>query len=472
MKKLLIPLISIIGVFLFVHSSKALEFNADYLISDFHFSQNDSMTAYDIKSFIEQFNTPLRLYMESNPLTGQKEWSWEIIKNAADTYQINPQVLLTMLQKEQSLLLGSEYKLAYRLNWAMGYGVCDSCSPYDPRLAAYKGFTQQVNQAARRMRQCLDEPAKFRVSAQNTYNIDGQNIKPLNQATACLYNYTPHLAGNRNFVTIWDRWFGRSYPDNTLIKAKNQSRIYKLENGSKRLITTPGLLADYIGQYPLIDIDEWELNQYPDGRPIEYSLYSLLGVPQNGIYLLAENNQIRRISSAKVFKELGFSIEEIEKVQFSDLETYNIGNEITDEDIYPLGLIAQNSVSGDMYYLYQNKRHPILDPNLLKSRLRYRQTIQKTPEELAAYELAENILYPDGTLLKESNGPFVYLIQNGQKRHIANEYTFNRLNYKWSDILDTNFLVLQNYPDGETIDYESIDEAISQINEEEINNLN
>ena len=53
------------------------------------------------------------------------------------------------------------------------------------------------------------------------------------------------------------------------------------------------------------------------------------------------------------------------------------------------------------------------------------------------------------TLIKYPNDPKVYLIEDGQKRWIKDEQTFNSLNYKWSDILHVP--ISQTYPEGETI---------------------
>ncbi len=469
MKKLLILTIIISSLLLYTNNTQARSFNANFLISDFEFTNNNSMDAQDIKTFIHQFNTPLRLYMEKLDDTEERQWSWEIIKKYADEYKINPQVLLTTLQKEQSLLLGSDYKLAYRLNWSMGYGICDSCSPYDPRLQKYKGFANQIKEAARRLQQCLNEPEAFHIQQKQAYNIDGQQVTPANQATACLYSYTPHLNGNKNFVTIWDRWFDKNYPDNTLISSKNDDKIYKLENNVKRLIKNPSLLSNYTTKYPLIQLDEWEIKQYPNGINIEYPPYSLLGVPQNGIYLLTDNQKIRKIVSAKVFKKLGFNINEIEKISSSELKMYQQDNEITENDIFPLGQIAKNTVSNEIYYIYQNKRYPILDTQLIPQHLGKYNFKLMTPDELNEYEIGKNLLYPDGTLLKEKESPYVYLINDGKKQHIANEYTFKKMNYRWNNIKETTSTILQNYENGETIDYKSIDEDIKHLQLNEFN---
>lgn len=462
MKKLLIPLIAIIGVFLFLNTAQAAEFNPEYLISDFDFTNADAMSSQDIQTFIESEHSPLRLYTETNPDTNEREWSWEIIKNAADEHQISPQVLITLLQKEQSLIIGSPAKLSTRLNWAMGYAICDSCQMWDPRLQKYKGFRNQVNWAAKRMRQCLDDQSKFNIRVNEPYNIDGQSITSQNKATSCLYNYTPHIHGNENFVKIWNRWFQSKYTNNTLLTNKNDNKIYVLKNGLKHLIISPSLLMDY-SNFPLVELDEWELNKYPDGLDIKFPIYSLLGRPKGGVFLISNEYTIRPIESSKVFRKLGFSAEEIERVTTEDLASYEMGDTITMDDVYPLGIIAKNSTSDDLYYIYKNKRHLILDKNIISQQLNYSRVIEQSAEELAKYEVGDLILFPDGSLLKEETSPDVYIIRQGKRHLIANAYTFLKLSYNWNNIISTNFTVLQNYEEGETIDYKKLDEEIRNL---------
>lgn len=164
---------------------------------------------------------------------------------------INPQALLTTLQKEQSLITATgsyssspsayenpsccsnEYKLA----WAMGYGVPDSGG----KNHRYIGFYSQVNWAAWQLRfnhersqgnTGWDDVGSLYYSGpmiegsfkrcgscsveqfDGYYSVDGQNLYMENSATASLYRYTPHTCaegggcGNANFVSLFENWFG------------------------------------------------------------------------------------------------------------------------------------------------------------------------------------------------------------------------------------------------------------------------
>ncbi len=155
----------------------------------------------------------------------------QIIWNASQTYSINPQVLITLLQKEQSLVLDDwPWPIQYRS--ATGYGCPDSAACD----ASYYGFYNQIDRAAWQFRRYADFPNNFNYFSGRNNNIrfnanincGSSTVFIENQATASLYNYTPYQPnqaalgnlygagdscsayGNRNFWRIFNDWFGPS----------------------------------------------------------------------------------------------------------------------------------------------------------------------------------------------------------------------------------------------------------------------
>lgn len=115
--------------------------------------------------------------------------------------RINPQVLLVMLQKEQSLIERADRATQYVLDWAMGYGVPDAGG----RDAAYRGFAPQTLNAAYQLTQFMSADPSVLDSG---VPVDGGRVYPQNLATYALYRYTPHRNGNENFYTLFWRYFG------------------------------------------------------------------------------------------------------------------------------------------------------------------------------------------------------------------------------------------------------------------------
>jgi hypothetical protein len=184
----------------------------------------------------------------------------QIIWDAGQTYDINPQVIIALIQKEQTLVT-DEWPFPRQYRSATGYGCPDStgCN------SLYYGFYNQVRNAARQFRLYANNPNNFNhVPHQNNFirwspntACGGRNVFIENQATASLYNYTPYQPnaaalnnlrgtgdscsayGNRNFWRIFNDWFGstlgkpygwhpidkRSYTDNTKTVGIHESKL-------------------------------------------------------------------------------------------------------------------------------------------------------------------------------------------------------------------------------------------------------
>ncbi len=207
-----------------------------------------------------------------------------IINDVAKACGINPQVLLVLLQKEQSLV-SDTWPLNLQYQRATGFDCPDSaggaCNP------AYNGFFRQVYSAARQFKAYRAFPHIYNYRAGRTNNIfwqtnggnfvnasgsasnrrNGQcgysRVYIENQATAALYIYTPYRPngvalnnypgagdacsayGNRNFWFMFSNWFGStqeqfSYKYETLVGNGGVIQNNSLSVGDATHVVTDG----------------------------------------------------------------------------------------------------------------------------------------------------------------------------------------------------------------------------------------
>jgi hypothetical protein len=169
-----------------------------------------------------------------NSISGGTKSSAQIIWDVAQACGINAQVLLVMLQKEQSLITDT-WPWPIQYNTAMGYACPDSGPNNSANCnSSFFGFFTQVYDAAKAYRRYEANPTSYNYRAGRNnfvlYNPDtncgGTNIFIQNQATANLYIYTPYQPnasalnnlygtgdscsayGNRNFWRLFNDWFG------------------------------------------------------------------------------------------------------------------------------------------------------------------------------------------------------------------------------------------------------------------------
>lgn len=262
-------------------AADARAFRAGRIIDDVVFTNSNSMSVEQIQAFLnskmpncdtggkeragngalsitnqqwieQHYNTPppyrcLNDYRE-NPNTADNNYgsqtnpagslsAAEIIYKYSKQFNINPQVILVTLQKENSLVTDN-IPIPRQYQQAMGFGCPDNIAPGQPVCdPAYNSFSNQVYQAARHFRAYIDRPSGWWIPFDTGWHdIMWSPTQPTcgsgpvyieNRATAALYSYTPYQPnqasinaqygqtsdpcyayGNRNFYLFFTDWFG------------------------------------------------------------------------------------------------------------------------------------------------------------------------------------------------------------------------------------------------------------------------
>jgi hypothetical protein len=234
------------------------QFDPGNIISDQEFFFGGGMTTAAVQAFIDDKNrncvtgsdgTPcLRVFRQDtttrasdaycNAYPGAAQESAAVIlTKVAMACNINPKVLLVLIQKEQALLTDSGATLyATRYRSATGFGCPDTGAGCN---ATYYGFQNQVYNAAHQFQRYRANPTGWTYQAGRTVNIlyspntacGSAPVRIANQATAGLYIYTPYQPnaaalragygtgdscssyGNRNFWAYFTDYFGSTQGD-------------------------------------------------------------------------------------------------------------------------------------------------------------------------------------------------------------------------------------------------------------------
>lgn len=450
-KKVTYVLLLVIFFFLSFSSVKTadgVDFNPHFIISDIELQDWQSMNRADIQAFLESYPGILAKLCIPD-VNGEEKPASDIIYQAAQEYKINPKYIIVKLQKEQSLITDATPSQK-QLDWATGYAVCDGCYLSDPDVQKHKGFGNQVDSAAGIMRWYYEHIGSPIIKKPNSeYLIDGLTVKPLTFATAFLYTYTPHLNGNKNFWTLYQKWFEQVYPNGTLLKTAHDPTVYLVQNGKKRPFTSLSALVTRFDPKNVIIASGTELAHYPVGNQISLTNYSILKY-ENTFYLL-DNDSIRPFTNYEVVKKMGYQPEEIVEVSSTDLVSFTIGPAITLETKEPVGRIVKVKENKGLYYIKDNIYYPIPNPELLKTNFPNFSVETSTAAELNQLRMGQPVKFRDGTLFGESDFNKIYVIENGLKRHIPNEQVFNGLGYDWNNIIWVDLFTTENYPDGQAL---------------------
>lgn len=260
-----------------VSASDARNYQAGRIIDDGIFTNSNSMTVANIQSFFNSkvtcdtygqqqselgggtraqwlaahgYSVPvtcLRDYYE-NPANGANNYgkaiptgaisAAQIVYNYSQMFSINPQVIITTLQKEQGLVT-DEWPTPRQYSQALGFGCPDNVAPGAPACdPSYGSFSTQVYQAARHFRGFMNNTPGWFIPFTTGVNsvrwspnasCGSGSVNILNRSTVALYSYTPYQPnqaalnaqygtgdacsayGNRNFYLYFTDWFGPTF---------------------------------------------------------------------------------------------------------------------------------------------------------------------------------------------------------------------------------------------------------------------
>ncbi len=445
------------------------DFNPDNIISDGEGSNYNTMTQVQIRDFLQSHSSYLSTYFYEGNNPGPVELgidpageyfkqrsAAEIIWNASQEAKLNPQFILTTLQKEMGLVEDPSPK-ENALSYAMGYGCPDS-GGCDFR---FKGFGKQIRSAALQFRYYLDNIDQYKHrpgfrSCVDDYNpfvpctARGTEIKPENNITAAMYVYTPHINGNKLFRSLWEKYgfalagtVGSTpqgiLPEGALVRAKDgddTKSVYLIQRSTKLPFASLNALVSRFDPQKVLAISTAELNKYDSGPAIKFANYSLLQAEEGPRYLV-DGLTKRLISSNEVFKKLGFNPDEVIAATTAELAALSDGPalELITTEASPFAKLLQDKASKALYYVKDGQKGPIIDPLIAQANYPTLKTSIVTAKILDKYADAAPIRLVDGTLIKLKNDPRVYVISAGQRRLISDGQTFETLGYNWKNIL-------------------------------------
>ncbi len=288
-----------------------------------------------------------------------------LIHEAAQSYSINPKVLLVLLQKEQGLITDT-WPLNIQYRSATGFG-CPDTAACDSQ---YYGLKNQLDKAAGLFRTVLNGGwsnypvgnnsipwnPNIAVCGYSTVNIQ-------NRATSALYRYTPYRPnqaalnagygsgngcssyGNRNFFLYFTNWFGST-----------TTPLFTINGGGGTLYLSYG---DYYYAIPSMDVyRSWglggsniksvnssQLSSYTQGPDL--STVATFGGSSTAYFI--DGGKYYAIPSMAMLNHYGYAGGDIDAFSDSDLKNIlSSGNSVT---------AFAHASNGAIYYVNSSKKH-------------------------------------------------------------------------------------------------------------------
>lgn len=422
----------------------------DFLLSDEEFYNGDAWTLGMTEQFLAAL--PGRLHERMFPdRDGTMRNAAEIIVNAARAHDINPKVIIATLQKEQSLIENPSPSQD-NLDWAMGYGVCDSCTHDDLGIQKFRGFAIQIDEAAKRLAYIRTNANEFFYAPMRASPVDGVLVTPRNTATAALLNYTPHFAGNIRFLELWRKYFARQYTEGSLLRVRDERDVWYIQYRTRRKVSSPSVLLSRFDVRTIVPVERWEIEQYPLGRDVRFPEFALLRSKKNELYLLQGDTR-RKIISMKLFRKFGFTEAELMDASDEDLTAYEEGMPLTTKDLYPLPTLMQNKKTGGVYLVQDGVKRPIVDRSLLSTLFPNQRMVKVAPALLDELPQGPLVRLKDSMLVRSPGDTAVYIIDQTLRRRFTSANAFIRLGYQWGNVKTVPDRVLALHDEGAPIEF-------------------
>jgi hypothetical protein len=497
-KKLSVLTLSIVlsvGSLLPAGVASAAGFNQNRIIDDGVFDNTNTMNAAQIDSFLNSFAdsciSPNSGFKAIDPtgynptdgyLYGGFVTAGQVIYDAGQAYGLNPQVLLTTLQKEQSLVVGGagycnngdQHKYAA----AVGYGCPDSGTTYSytglnlyqrngvtitdtgttcVNSAAKAGFSQQIIRAAWLLKfgeqrskgsiswavikgnwnnsddpqTCYGGPMTQGTfqrcpSGATTYydgytTIDSTAVHMDTGGTAALYWYTPHFSGNQHFYDIFTGWFG-----STQFPQPIGAALYYQQSTGKIFLVTNSTRY-YIPSWSLMI--NYGFDVYPAAPADDATIASFndggtltnLIWDSGGVYLV--NNGVRYHMSADACTAWGQSC-------FDNTQVKALGSVFQTQYLqtgWELGDLS--AADGTIYKLSGGQKQPIANPKTLSDLGLSDQPVLVVSESNAAQPLGTLLMTTPG-VVQFSPSPVIYFYDGSAYYAVGDMNIYNDWNLR------------------------------------------
>lgn len=447
-----------------VGASPAVGFNAGKIIDDSVFINSNSMNVIQIQSFLNSKvpscdtngSQPATEYGRSDithaqyaaasgwsapPYVCLKNYSEnglssaQIIYNISQQYNINPQVLIVLLQKEQGLVTDA-WPLTAQYKTATGYG-CPDTAACDTQ---YYGFTNQLTWSAKMFRAIMDNNPNWYTPyiLGNNYiqwnpnsSCGGSVVNIQNRSTQALYNYTPYQPnqaalnagygigdscgayGNRNFYLYFTDWFG-STTGSFLLRSETNGAIYAISDNKKYYIPSWEVLLYYgYSKYPIYTVSENILTNYNmDGNLT--SMAKKQYDPSGTIYFFDDGkrypidiNSCKYLTNGSVNTNTSWGLD-----CFNESEVVTLPNELIDKYTAEDIILPNIIINDNKVWMIENaKKRAITSEYFINVFGGWNKV--RAMQNSHAIQSEGKLLIPDGSTVKFDNNPTIYFLSDG-----------------------------------------------------------
>lgn len=409
----------------------------------------------------------------------------DLLADRARVNAINPQVILTLIERESSGITRAAPTSDFTRAWPLFYNFDETMATYgyacavaEQKTIDYGGLGLQIAYGTYGIKKNYTDSTDW----QSAITIDGTTFTPHSRASRALYRYTPHIHnGNHNFWYLFTKWFSTIIPqpdeDFRVVKTNLEDTLYLhdqtnnvryhirsmaalnawglytsdvvlITSGTMELIPTrPGAITRLIksdnnaavyymenGRRHHIRSGEalqayslnWnELSNLPDSLVDQVPYGHALAIPVRGgssdEVFLVTNGRKWYFDSYFTVRSWGHTWSDIKKIPDTILYPYPQSR---------LDIVAKGTTSSQVFVMIDGKKYPVPNAETYNHfGLRWDRIATFGAETLIQYPQANQL-----TRLIKGSGPEVYLMENGFRRHVTSVSALAKTGFSLSQL--------------------------------------
>jgi subtilisin family serine protease len=219
--------------------------------------------------------------------------------------------------------------------------------------------------------------------------------------------------------------------EGSLIREIFTSNIYLIQNGLKRFVSSQVFTQRGLNLANVTDDTSGQLAAIPAGSPLPPLDGTLIKSPSEAqVYVL--EGEVKRPLTYLVFITRGYNFANIKILPHEEVISYPTGEWHEPPD----GTMVLISGNPTVYVMDGKIRRPVTYFVFTQRRLSFAKVIRVTPDEFSHIPAPSDSYWMppmEGTLVKSSTDPSVYVIEAGLKRLLSYE-VFMARNYKFGDV--------------------------------------
>ncbi|MCK4592831.1 hypothetical protein KAT63_05365, partial [Candidatus Parcubacteria bacterium] len=181
---------------------------------------------------------------------------------------------------------------------------------------------------------------------------------------------------------------------------------------------------------------------------------SIIRIKNKPTVYVIEDGVKQPIPSEEVLASQGMTFDDVELVDQDEADTYSDGDPIN----YIDGTIVQEEGTPEVYVIENGEKKHIKDPNSFVGLGYSWNNIVKVKRGVLGLfrkgvDLKANSIHPEGALIRVAGNPKVYVIEGGRRVPISDIQLFNARRYDWGKVLVVNENQAKKFAIGTSLVY-------------------